>query len=75
MGGGSASSHFLNPKARSRDIVASASLLHTAPDPAIENALRGAPASRRTALLAQAGLWWQPPPIAMPLIGMLRWTC
>jgi hypothetical protein len=45
---------ILNPQARSRDIVASASLLRVAPDPAIE----GAPASRRAVLLAQAGLWY-----------------
>jgi hypothetical protein len=49
---------ILNPKARSRDIVASASLLRTAPDPAIEDALRGAAASRRAALFAQAGFWY-----------------
>ena len=49
---------ILNPKARSRDIVASASLLRTAPDPATEAALRTAPPSRRDALLAQAGLWY-----------------
>ena len=49
---------ILNPKAPSRDIVASASLLRTAPDPALESALpalRGAPARR---LFAQAGLWY-----------------
>jgi hypothetical protein len=45
---------ILNPKARSRDIVASASLLRTAPDPALETV----PPSRRAALLAQAGLWY-----------------
>jgi hypothetical protein len=49
---------ILNPQARSRDIVASASLLRVAPDPAIEGALRGASASRRAVLLAQAGLWY-----------------
>ena len=49
---------ILNPAARSRDIVASASLLLTAPDPAIESALRGASASRRAVALAQAGLWY-----------------
>jgi hypothetical protein len=49
---------ILNPKARSRDIVASASLLRTAPDPALVAALGAAPASRRAALLAQAGLWY-----------------
>jgi len=45
---------ILNPKARSRDVVASASLLRTAPDPALETA----PPSRRAALFAQAGLWY-----------------
>jgi hypothetical protein len=49
---------ILNPEARSRDIVASASLLRTAPDPAIESALRGALASQRAVVLAQAGLWY-----------------
>jgi len=49
---------ILNPEARSRDIVASASLLRTAPDPAIENALRETLASRRVVLLAQTGLWY-----------------
>jgi len=49
---------ILNPKARSRDIVASASLLRTAPGPAIEPALRTAAPIRRAALLAQAGLWY-----------------
>ncbi|MGC2198666.1 MAG: DUF928 domain-containing protein [Stellaceae bacterium] len=49
---------ILDPKARSHDIVASASLLRTTPDPAVENAMRGAPASWRVPLLAQAGLWY-----------------
>jgi Domain of Unknown Function (DUF928) len=49
---------ILNPQARSRDIVASASLLRTAPDPAIESALRGASTSQRVLLLAEAGLWY-----------------
>jgi Domain of Unknown Function (DUF928) len=48
----------LDPKSRSRDIVASASLLRTAPDPGLEAALGTAPLSRRVALLAQAGLWY-----------------
>jgi hypothetical protein len=48
----------LNPKARSRDILASASLLRTAPDPGIENALRGASTKRRAILFAQAGFWY-----------------
>src|SRR3984893_6553642 len=49
---------ILNPNARSRDIVASASLLRAAPDPAIEAILRTAARSRRAGLLAQAGLWY-----------------
>lgn len=49
---------ILNPEARSRDIVASASLLRTAPDPAIESALRETSASQRAVLLAQTGLWY-----------------
>jgi hypothetical protein len=49
---------ILNPKARSRDIVASASLLRAAPDPAIEAILRTTAPSRRAGLLAQAGLWY-----------------
>jgi hypothetical protein len=49
---------ILNPQARSRDIVASASLLRTAPDPATEDALRGVSARQRAVLLAQAGLWY-----------------
>jgi Domain of Unknown Function (DUF928) len=48
----------LNPKARSRDIVASASLLRSAPDPGTENALRGASTNRRAILFAQAGFWY-----------------
>jgi Domain of Unknown Function (DUF928) len=49
---------ILNPEARSRDIVASASLLRTAPDPTMESALLGMSASGRAVLLAQAGLWY-----------------
>ena len=49
---------ILNPKARSRDIVATASLLRTSAEPGTEAALREAPANRRAALLAQAGLWY-----------------
>ncbi|HMD62643.1 MAG TPA: DUF928 domain-containing protein [Stellaceae bacterium] len=49
---------ILNPKAPSRDIVASASLLRTVPDPALEATLRTAPPSRRAAAFAQAGLWY-----------------
>ncbi len=49
---------ILDPKARSRDIVASASLLRATPDPRVESALRAAPVTGRAALLAQAGLWY-----------------
>jgi hypothetical protein len=49
---------ILNPKSRSRDIVASASLLRTPGDPAIDAALRTAAPSRRVAFLAQSGLWY-----------------
>jgi Domain of Unknown Function (DUF928) len=49
---------ILNPKAPSRDIVASASLLRATPDPVLESALRGAPANRRATLFAQAGFWY-----------------
>ena len=49
---------ILNPKSRSRDIVASATLLRTAPEPVLETALHAAPAKRRAALLAQAGIWY-----------------
>ncbi len=49
---------ILNPKSPSRDIVASASLLRTPPDPALESALLGEPASRRATLFAQAGFWY-----------------
>jgi hypothetical protein len=49
---------ILDPKARSRDIVASASLLRTTSDPALEAELRNASPSRRVGLLAQAGLWY-----------------
>jgi hypothetical protein len=51
-------SAILNPKAPSRDIVASASLLRTAPDPSLESALHDAPPNRRAALFAQAGFWY-----------------
>jgi hypothetical protein len=49
---------ILNPKAPSRDIVASASLLRTLPDPELEVALRGARPGQRAAIFAEAGLWY-----------------
>ena len=47
-----------DPKERANDIVASASLLRTVADPALDGAVRAAPPQRRAALLAQAGLWY-----------------
>jgi hypothetical protein len=49
---------ILNPTMRSRDIVASASLLRTNAEPAVEAALRTASSGRRVVLAAQAGLWY-----------------
>jgi len=49
---------ILNPGARSRDVVASASLLRIADDPALDDAVRTAPVSRRAGLFARAGLWY-----------------
>ncbi len=51
-------SAILDPNARSRDLVASATLLLGAPDPALENAVRTAPPARRAALYAHAGFWY-----------------
>jgi Domain of Unknown Function (DUF928) len=51
-------SAILDPNARSRDIVASATLLLGAPDAAVETAARTAPPARRAALYAQAGFWY-----------------
>jgi hypothetical protein len=47
-----------DPRERANDIVASASLLRTGPDPALDGAIRAAPPQRRAALFAQAGLWY-----------------
>jgi hypothetical protein len=49
---------ILNPKSRSRDIVATASLLRIVAEPTVEAGLGAAPPNRRAALLAQAGLWY-----------------
>jgi hypothetical protein len=49
---------ILNPRAPSRDIVASASLLRVPSDPGLETTVRAAPSVRRAALLAEAGLWY-----------------
>ncbi|HEV2302015.1 MAG TPA: DUF928 domain-containing protein [Stellaceae bacterium] len=51
-------SAVVNPLAPSRDVVASASLLRVAADPATEEAARIASPERRAAVLAQAGLWY-----------------
>ena len=51
-------SAVIDPRERANDIVASASLLRTAPDPALDGRVRAAPPPRRAALLAQAGLWY-----------------
>ncbi len=51
-------SAILDPNARSRDIVASATLLLGAPDPGVENAARTALPARRAVLYAQAGFWY-----------------
>lgn len=47
-----------DPRVRSDDIVASASILRVVPDPALESAVRAALAQRRAALFAHAGLWY-----------------
>jgi hypothetical protein len=49
---------IVDRKVRANDVVASASLLRMLPDPAVEAALRNSPPTRRAALLAQAGLWY-----------------
>jgi hypothetical protein len=51
-------SAILNPKARSRDIVASATLLRIPAEPMVQAALRAAFPDRRAVVLAQAGLWY-----------------
>ena len=49
---------ILDPNSRSRDIVASAMLLRTRPDPALETTLRNVSTGHRAALLAKAGIWY-----------------
>jgi Domain of Unknown Function (DUF928) len=51
-------SAIIDPNARSRDLVATASLLVATPDPAVENAARIAPPVQRAGLYAQAGFWY-----------------
>jgi hypothetical protein len=48
----------VDPSAPSRDIVATASIMRIASDPAVDNAARAASPQRRAAVLAQAGLWY-----------------
>ena len=47
-----------DPRERANDIVASASLLRTVPDPGLDGVIRAASPQRRAAVLAQAGLWY-----------------
>lgn len=42
----------------SRDVVATASIMRSPPDAAVESTVRGAPPQRRANVLAQAGLWY-----------------
>ena len=49
---------IVDPKAWSRNVVASAAILRAGPDPASEPAIRAASPTRRAGLLAQAGLWY-----------------
>lgn len=48
----------LDPRAPSRDLVASALIQHRPADPALERAVREAPPERRHAVLAEAGYWY-----------------
>jgi hypothetical protein len=58
---------ILNPRAPSRDIVASASVLRILPDPNLDAALRAAPLGGRAAVLADAGLWYDAVALAADL--------
>jgi hypothetical protein len=49
---------IVDPKAWSRNVVASATIVRTAPDPSVDAAARAAPPRKRAALLAQAGFWY-----------------
>ena len=51
-------SAILDPRIPARDIVASASLMLSPPDPAVAAALAVVPATRRAALYARTGLWY-----------------
>jgi hypothetical protein len=48
----------VDPRSPSRDVVATASIMRTAPDASVTSALQTAPPLRRAGLLAQAGLWY-----------------
>lgn len=49
---------LLDPRAPSRDLVASATIQYRPADPALERAMRQAPPNRRAAALAEAGYWY-----------------
>ena len=51
-------SAILDPRIPARDIVASASLVLSPPDPTVAAALAVVPATRRAALYARTGLWY-----------------
>lgn len=51
-------SAIIDPNTRSRDLVATASLLLGSPGPAVENAVRTASPAQRADLYAQAGFWY-----------------
>ena len=48
----------VDPRAPSSDVVATATLMRAASDPALEATLLNAPPTRRAALYAQAGFWY-----------------
>ncbi len=48
----------VDPRAPSNDVVASATIMRSAPDAALDNAVRAAPPARRAALYAQGGFWY-----------------
>jgi hypothetical protein len=49
---------LLDPRAPSRDLVASATIQYRPTDPALEQAVRQAPPNHRVAALAEAGYWY-----------------
>jgi hypothetical protein len=52
-------SETVDPQAPSNDIVASATIMRVAADPAVDAAAHNAPPVRRAAIYAQAGLWYE----------------